>query len=92
MHEPVSNAAFLYNHAGGVRISLSDPAFVHADAIVLDRATLSVFAVLHAAPHYLGAVSDKMADAFSKNSHVLLSALRGDGSVFELTAPVSTHH
>lgn len=83
------NAAFLRNHAGEVCIALSDPAFVQSDRIVVDRATLCVFAVLHEAAHFIGAVSETMADAFSKNDHVLLSAMRVDGTMFELNAPVT---
>lgn len=88
MLEPASNAAFLKNHTGGVSISLSDPCFVQSDAIVVDQSTLCVFAIFHEAPHYLGSVSRGMAETFSRNTQVVLSALRPDGSLFELTAPV----
>lgn len=87
--EPAVNAAFLRNHAGEVCIALSDPVFVQSDSIVVDRSTLCVFAVLHESAHFIGAVSEMMADAFSKNDHVLLSAMRGDGTMFELNAPVT---
>lgn len=87
--DPAAEAAFLKNHAGEVCIALSDPVFVQSDTIVVDRATLCVFAVLHEAAHFLGAVSQGMADAFARTDHVLLSAMRADGTMFELTAPVS---
>jgi hypothetical protein len=56
---------------------------------VVDQSTLCVFAVLHEAAHFIGAVSETMADAFSKSDHVLLSAMLGDGTMFELSAPVT---
>ncbi len=83
------DAAFLRNHAGEVCIALSDPVFVQSDAIVVDCATLCVFAVLHESAHFLGAVSEGMAEAFSRTDHVLLSSMRGDGTTFELSAPVT---
>jgi hypothetical protein len=90
MLEPVSGAAFLRNHAGDVCIALSDPAFVQSDAIVIDRSTLCVFAVFHEAAYYLGSVSQGMAEAFTRKKDVVLSAMRADGTVFELTAPICT--
>lgn len=88
MQELAVNAAFLSNRAGEVCISLSDPAYVHADSIVVDPSTRCIFAVLHESAHYLGSVSDSMIDAFIQSNSVLLSSLRSDGTVFELTAPV----
>lgn len=90
MHrEPASEAAFLHNRAGHVCIALSDPAYVHSDMIVVDCGALNVFAVMHGDAHFLGQISCNMADAFSHNDHVLLYARKGDGSIFELHAPVS---
>ncbi len=88
MQEPVSSAAFFRGHDGRVRISLSDPTYVHSDAVVIDPSTLCVFAILYESPHYLGPVSKDMAEAFSRSDHVILSAMRPDGSVFELSAPI----
>lgn len=89
LQEPAVQAAFLRNHAGEICIALSDPVFVQSDTIVVDQSTLCVFAVLHESAHFIGAVSEGMAAAFSRNDHVLLSAMRGDGTMFELNAPVS---
>jgi hypothetical protein len=89
LQQPVSEAAFLRNHAGEVCIALSDPAFVQSDTIVVDRSTLCVFAVRHEAAYLLGSVSQGMADAFALSDHVLLSSMRADGTMFELTAPVT---
>ena len=89
MQDPATDAAFLRNHAGEVKITVSDPVFVQADAIVIDQSTLCVFAVLHQGAHFLGSVSQGMADAFSKMDHVLLSSMRADGTMLELTAPVA---
>lgn len=90
MQELASQAAFLERGTGELCITLSDPAFVQSDTIVIDRDTLCVFAVFHEAAHFLGAISEDMAEAFTNKNHVLLSARRGDGSVFELSAPIST--
>lgn len=89
LQDTAVNAAFLRNYAGEVCIALSDPVFVQSDSIVVDCSTRCVFAVLHEAAHFIGAVSEGMAEAFSKNDHVLLSAMRGDGTMFELSVPVS---
>lgn len=88
LQEPAANAAFLRNHAGDMCIALSDPVFVQSDTIVVDRSTLNVFAVLYESAHFIGAVSEGMADAFLQQDRVLLSAMRGDGTMFELTAPI----
>lgn len=88
MQEIAVNAAFLSNKAGEVCISFSDPAYVHADTIVLDPETRGVFAVLYQSSHYLGSVSKDMAEVFSQNDHVLLSSLSAEGTVFELIAPL----
>lgn len=88
MQEPVSSAAFFRSPGGGVRITLSDPTYVHSDAVVIDPSTLCVFAILYESPHYLGPISRDMAEAFARNDQVILSAMRPDGSVFELSAPI----
>ena len=84
----VQNAAFMLNHLGSVCIAFSDPAYVQADAILVDKDKFSVFAILHEGCHLIGYVSEEMADAFSKNKKALLTAMRPDGSVFELFAPI----
>ena len=88
MQELASQAAFLKNPAGQVCINLSDPAFVQSDTIVVDRDTLCVFAVFHEAAHFIGSLSRDMVGAFTGADHVLLSSPRGDGSIFQLSAPL----
>lgn len=82
------NAAFMRNHRGAVCIAFSDPSFVRSDSILIDRGSGAVHAVLHEQCCLLGYVSEGMADAFTQNREVLLTALRADGTVFELMAPV----
>jgi len=82
------NAAFMRNHRGAVCIAFSDPSYVRADAILVDRASGAVHAVLHENSCLIGHVSGGMVRAFTENREVLLTALRPDGTVFELVAPV----
>lgn len=89
LQDTAVDAAFLSNHAGEFCIALSDPAFVQSDSIVVDRSTLHVFAIFHEAAHFIGAMPAGMANVFSKHEHVLLSAKRGDGTIFELKAPIT---
>lgn len=85
------DAAFMRNHRGEVCIAFSDPVYVRAETIVVDRKTCSIHAVLHESSHLLGHVSEGMADAFVHNREALLTAMRPDGTVFELVAPVQIH-
>jgi hypothetical protein len=82
------DAAFMRNHRGEVCITFADPVYVRAETIVVDRKTCSIHAVLHEASHLIGQVSEGMADAFVNKREALLTALRPDGTVFELVAPV----
>lgn len=90
MIELATHAAFLRGQDGGVCITLSDPEFVQSDSIIVDRKTHRVFAVCHEAGYLLGHIPADMAQAFVSTDHVLLSGERGDGTLFELTAPLST--
>jgi hypothetical protein len=90
MTELATHAAFLTNRDGEICITLADPEFVQSDTIIVDRKTHRVFAVFHEAGYLLGSISDAMAKTFESSDHVLLSAERGDGTLFELTAPLRT--
>ena len=82
------NAAFMRNHRGAVCIAFSDPVYVRSDSILVDPANGAVHAILHETCCLLGYVSQGMARAFAENREALLTALRPDGTVFEMTAPV----
>ena len=82
------NAAFMRNHRGDVCIAFSDPAYVRSDAVMIDPADLSVYAVIHQSSYLIGSVSETMARAFAENEQALLTALRPDGSVYELFVPI----
>lgn len=81
-------AAFMRNHRGEVCIAFSDPVYARADSIFVDQDNLSVYAVVHQAAHFVGTVSEGMANAIAESKEALLTALRSDGSVLELFAPV----
>jgi hypothetical protein len=85
-------AAFLRNHHGRVCIAFSDPAFVRSDSIVIDPKDFAVYAILHEAAYFISRVSETMARAFAESDEALLTAVRPDGHVFELTAPVQVGH
>lgn len=90
MPEPMEglNAAFMRNHRGQVCIAFADPDYVRAEAIFVDRDSMSIYAIIHQASHFIGSVSENMTNAFVGSHEALLTALRPDGSVLELTAPV----
>lgn len=90
LHEPIEGlpAAFMRNHRGQVCIAFADPAYARADSIFVDRENLSIYAVVHQASHFVGTVSEGMVTAFADSREALLTALRPDGSVLELSAPV----
>lgn len=82
-------AAFLCNQKGDVCIAFDDPAYVRADAIAVDPRTYSIYAVLHENERFLGHISSALIQAFCEQETALLTALRPDGSLFEMKAPVS---
>ncbi len=82
------NAAFMRNHRGEVCIAFPDPSWVRADSIIVDQRNGAVHAVIHESCNLLGHVSPAMAAAFVQRQAALLTALRPDGTVFELVAPV----
>ena len=86
------SAAFMRNHRGDVCIAFSDPAYVRSDAVLIDPAEMAVYAVIHEGSYLIGSVSDTMARAFAENEQALLTAMRPDGSVFELFVPIQVGH
>ena len=86
------SAAFLRNHHGKVCIAFSDPAYVRSDVIVINPEDMSVYAILHESAHFISQVSETMARALAENTEALLTCIRNDGSVFELSAPVQIGH
>lgn len=82
------DAAFMRNHRGQVCIAFADPDYVRADSIFVDRDSLTIYAIIHQASHFVGTVSENMVDAFVGSKEALLTGLRPDGSVLELSAPV----
>lgn len=86
--EAVINAAFLRNHRGQVSIAFSDPAYVRADAIMVDPENYSIYALIFENQFLIGSVSDAMIAAFKDNRQALLTALRPDGRILEMHAPI----
>lgn len=84
-----NEAVFLRNEKGEVCIAFADPAYVRAEAIVLDAKDGSIHAILHENSHLVGHVSHEMAGAFVDNAEVLLCAVRSNGGLFELTSPLT---
>lgn len=89
-HADGVNAAFMRNHRGEVCIAFSDPVYVRADAVLADRDNLSVHIIIHENAFFIGHVSEAMMNAFESNSEALLTAIRTDGSLLELTAPIQS--
>jgi len=85
---PAINAAFMRNHRGEVCIAFSDPVYARADAILLDPQKGEVFVVVHENSFFITQLSEAMIGAFQNNKEALLTAIRPDGSLLELTAPV----
>ncbi len=90
VQQDLVQAAFLCNRTGDVCIAFDDPAFVQSDAILIDVEKGNIHAILHEADRLLGHVSPIMLKAFRSRDTALLTAVRPDGSIFEMTAPVST--
>lgn len=82
------NAAFVRNNRNEVCITFSDPSFVRSDTIWLDSDELAIHAFLEGKSVLIGYVSEGMAGAFADNDNALLTALRPDGTIFELFAPI----
>lgn len=81
-------AAFLSNKRGEVCIVFSDPVYARADGILLERESRALHIILHGRDMLVGHLSDSMAGAFAASGEALLTAVRADGSLLELTAPV----
>ncbi len=87
-HEVGINAAFMSNHRGQVCIAFSDPVYARADTILVNSKNLSVHAILHENSFFIGTVSEVMAHTFENNKEALLTAIRPDGSLLELSVPI----
>ena len=81
-------AAFMSNHRGEVCIAFSDPVYARADAILIDTASRAIHVIVHGNAFFISEVSEAMAGAFQSNKEALLTAVRPDGSLLELTAPI----
>jgi hypothetical protein len=77
-------AEFNKDRDGRLLISFFDPAYVRADAIIIDRKDLSVHAVLHEASHYIGAIHVDLMPALDSGAEVLLSAMQSNGKPVSL--------
>lgn len=86
------SSGFMLNGAGKVAIVFDDPTFVRAETITLDLKSGELYAILHEKQHHIGAVSERMAQAFAHNRHVLLTSRRGDGSVIDLNADLVVYN
>jgi ssRNA-specific RNase YbeY (16S rRNA maturation enzyme) len=82
------DAAIMKNHRGEVCIAFQDIEFASAESIFVDRDNLAIYAILHHALHLIGHVSEHMAETFGHCKEALLTAIRPDGSLLELSAPV----
>lgn len=85
MDSETIGACFLKSPRGRICIALSDAAYVRAEPVIFDRAERSVYAVLHEAAHFIGQVSEDMAEAFADNEEVLLCAVQADGNMLEIS-------
>lgn len=83
-----AHATFLQNQRGEVCISMDDPAYVRAETVLIDRTDGSVHAILHESDHLLGHATPLMLKAMTDHGSALLSALRADGTLLEISAPV----
>jgi hypothetical protein len=83
------HAAFLCNRGGDVCIAFDDPVYVGSEAILIDADQRTVHAVLHQSQWLLGYVSQAMMQSFCQRPEALLTALRPDGSIYEMMAPIS---
>ena len=82
------NAAFMRNHRGEVCIAFSDPVYARADFVLIDRHSRALHVVMHQNAYFISKVSDVMLHAFETNKNALLTAIRPDGTLLELTAPI----
>lgn len=82
------NAAFMSNHRGEVCIAFSDPVYARADAILIDKSKRAIHVIVHGSAFFISNVSEAMAHAFENNEEALLTAVRPDGTLLELTAPI----
>lgn len=84
------NAAFMCNHRGEVCIAFNDPVYARADAVLVDKEKRGIHVILHGNAHLVSYVSEAMLKSFENNGEVLLTAIRPDGTLLELTAPIQS--
>lgn len=68
------NVILTRTEQGDVCMNFTDPAFVRADGIIVDRKDCSIHAVLHGAAHFVGHVSDCEAALLTDRQPILLTA------------------
>lgn len=75
-----------------LNVKLLDPAYVRADMIIVQSSNREIGAVFSEGYHRLGILPENVSlEAISGLREAFLSALRGDGSLFRLSAPLSVH-
>jgi hypothetical protein len=77
-------AEFNKDRNGRLLITFFDPAYIRADAIIIDRKDLSVRAVLHEGSHYIGAIHADMMTTLDSGAEVFLSAMHANGKPVSL--------
>lgn len=82
------NAAFMSNYRGEICIAFSDPVYTRADSILLDKHSHAVHVIIHGNAYLVTHVSDAMANVLENNREALLTAIRPDGTLLELTVPI----
>jgi hypothetical protein len=77
---------FLITESGCVAILFDDPNFVRSETVLFDRINGVVEVLLQGKLHQVGQVPEQLMLSFAENKDVLLTAIRIDGSPFELTS------
>lgn len=84
-------ASKVTSNGTSVAIQFDDPNFVRAEWIRLDVQSGLLEAVLQEGSHEVGQVSKDLTDLLARQTHVVLSAVRPDGSILEMDANVVLH-
>jgi hypothetical protein len=79
-------SSFLINQSGQIAIVFDDANFVRSEYIVIHANTGFVQALVKDTWVSLGKVSDKLLSACQDQTSILLSGLRADGSILDLSA------
>ncbi len=86
------NSSFLLNDKGFVGIVFDDANFVRSDTIIVEQSTGDIHAMLNEKQMLIGHLTGKLIQAFSRQSKVMLSSMRSDGSVLDLEARLIVVH